>query len=339
MKCYFSKNYKGFNAGNKAKTDIEQTMARTGFRNIGNEQTHYTGKIRSYLATLSSVRKVTSNISEGDTLVLQYPLKKYYKLVCRKAHERGAKVITIIHDLGCFRRKKLTIEQEITLLNHSDYIIASNDIMKTWLSDRGCKAQLGSLGAFDYLSATTLSEKPTTKEPRVIYAGKLSSRKNRFLYDMESHIHGFRFMLYGEGFEEGLITRKDRFVYKGFVPSDDLVEQAEGEYGLVWDGSSVDTCSGDFGEYLRYNSPHKLSLYLRCGLPVIIWDQAALADFIRAHQAGLCVESLKNLDSILSGITPEAYAEMKTNAQRLGKQLSEGYFFTQAVNRAIEELK
>ena len=79
--------------------------------------------------------------------MLQYPLKKYFTFVCNMAHQRGAKVIVIIHDLGSFRRKALTVEQEISRLNHADYIIAHNEKMKKWLEDNGCKAKLGVLGS------------------------------------------------------------------------------------------------------------------------------------------------------------------------------------------------
>lgn len=338
MTCYFSKNYKGFNAGNKAKTDIERIMDGLGFRNIGCKQTHHKNKFKAYFVTLSSVLKATSGINTGDVLVLQYPLKKYYKYVCEKAHKRGAKVVTVIHDLGSFRRKKLTVAQEIELLDNSDYVIASNESMKKWLADNGCKTKLGSLDVFDYLSETSPVDKPVGAEPRIIYAGKLTYNKNQFLYDTENYINGYQFILYGGGFEEEKIKRKDRFIYKGFTPSDDLIEQADGEYGLVWDGPSVDTCSGDFGEYLRYNSPHKMSLYLRCELPIVIWEKAALADFVKANKVGLCVGSLKDLGDTLAKVTPEEYAEMKANARKIGKQLSEGYYFSKAVNKAIKEL-
>ena len=62
-----------------------------------------------------------------------------------------------------------------------------------------------------------------------------------------------------------------RIVYQGEFSADELPAHLKGQFGLIWDGSSVNTCEGNFGEYLRYNNPHKISLYLACGLPVIIW--------------------------------------------------------------------
>ena len=153
MECYLSRNYREINsAGNKAKTDMEAIMRAMGLRNVGLPQSRYRDPVRHFFATLASVAKSSFCLCRGDTLVLQYPLKKYYEVVCDMAHARGAKVVTLVHDLGCFRRKALTVEREIRRLNHSDVVIALNDSMKAWLEERGCRAKLFSLGVWDYLS-------------------------------------------------------------------------------------------------------------------------------------------------------------------------------------------
>lgn len=340
MNCYLSRNYKGLsNAGNKAKTDIEQIMESMSFKNVGFKQTHYTHSALSFLLTLAGVLKAPFCLHKGDHLVLQYPLKKYFTFICCMAHFKGAKVIVQIHDLGSFRRKKLTIEQEIARLNHADYIIAHNEKMKKWLEDHGCKSKLGVLEIFDYLSDTTAAPKAKIENPySILYAGALSPRKNTFLYEIGAHTHSFRFNLYGNGFEVEQAKGKEHFNYMGFVKSDDLIATAQGDFGLVWDGYSISSCTGDFGEYLQYNNPHKTSLYIRCELPVIIWDKAALADFIRENKIGICVRSLEELESILSSLSPEQYTAMKENVKRVSKALAHGEYFKKAVNQAIQSL-
>jgi len=338
MKCYISKNYKGFNAGNKAKTDIEQILENHGFRNIGLPQTRSDSKISGFFHTLASVRKAVRTFGKGDVVVLQYPFKKYYESICRKARRRGVTVITVIHDLGSFRSKKLTVRQEIDRLNHSDYVIASNRSMQRWLEENGCQARLGALHLFDYLSETRAGEYPVSETPRIVYAGALSPRKNEFLYHIEPFIWGYRMELYGGGFDEAAVKDPSKITYNGFVPSDELICQSRGEYGLVWDGPSVATCTGDLGEYLQYNSPHKASLYLRCGLPLIIWADSGIAYFVKEHNIGLTVDSLESLSDVLSAVTPEQYAVMKANACRIGRQISEGHFILQAVERAMDEI-
>lgn len=340
MNCYLSKNYKNkHNAGDKAKTDIEQIMAEMGFKNVGLKQTEYHDKVASFFITLAGVVKAPFCLHRGDVIVMQYPLKKYYAFVCNMAHLRGAKVVTLIHDLGSFRRKALTVEQEIRRLSHSDYIIAHNDNMRRWLLDNGIKVPVSTLGIFDYLSSTEASPHCAERPYSVLYAGGLSRRKNGFLYEVGEHIHTFRLNLYGNGFDADSAKGSEHITYMGFVKSDDLISQAQGDFGLVWDGTSVTTCEGNFGEYLQYNNPHKTSLYIRCGLPVIIWSKAALADFVLRHDIGIVVDSLDQLDEKLAGITPERYEQLKSNVAAIGRQLATGHYARTAISEAIAGLE
>lgn len=333
MNCYLSRNYKGLSsAGNKAKTDIEQIMESMSFRNVGLKQTTYRNEVLAFLYTLAGVLKSPFGLHKGDNLVLQYPLKKYFTFVCNMAHLRGAKVIVLIHDLGSFRRKALTVEQEINRLNHADYVIAHNEKMKKWLEDNGCTAKLGVLEIFDYLSETKAPPKATVQKPySVLYAGALNLRKNTFLYEVGEYIHSFSFNLYGNGFEIDKAKGKEHFKYMGFVKSDDLIATAQGDFGLVWDGFSVSSCTGNFGEYLQYNNPHKTSLYIRCELPVIIWSKAALADFVRENGIGICIDSLEELEEILGSLSKEQYLEMKRSVQQISARIAKGYYFRKAI--------
>ena len=49
---YLSKNYNVLNnAGNKAKTDIEEILSKLGYKNAGLPQTTYSNKIAGFLIT------------------------------------------------------------------------------------------------------------------------------------------------------------------------------------------------------------------------------------------------------------------------------------------------
>lgn len=153
MKCYLSRNYKGVSSsGYKAKTDMEDLMAGWGFRNIGLKRTFYPHVIVSFVLTLFGVLKALVCLRKGDILFLQYPLKKYFSFICNVAHFKGCKIVILIHDLGSFRRKKLSVSQEIKRLEHADYIIATNPAMQQWIKDRHCQIPVGHLGVWDYLS-------------------------------------------------------------------------------------------------------------------------------------------------------------------------------------------
>lgn len=341
-KVYLSKNYpETGSAGNKAKTDIETVLEQNGFVNIGYPRSSHKGKIKGFLVTLGGVVRACRSLKKGDYLVLQYPLKKYYSLICTVARYKGARVITLIHDLGSFRRKKLTPRQEAERLNLSDYIITHNPSMQNFLQQSGVTVKTGTLEIFDYLSDSTSGNDLQMPEEGcfdVIYAGGLHPRKNRFLYELNDIVNGFRLNLYGGGLQEDAI-QQEGIRYHGFIPSDQLIASVKGHFGLVWDGDSTETCSGAFGEYLRYNNPHKTSLYLRARLPLIVWSESAMAPFVEREQVGFTVSSLRELSEKLKALTPEQYAYMKENASRVGDELSRGFYTVRAVDKAIESFR
>ena len=86
------------------------------------------------------------------------------------------------------------------------------------------------------------------------------------------------------------------------------------------------------GKYLKYNNPHKTSLYLASGIPVIIWKEAAMADLINEKQVGLVVDSLEDISDKFRKLQEEEYTKLKKNAEKLGKQLRTGAMLKTAIS-------
>ncbi|MEE1187860.1 MAG: hypothetical protein UHM52_02605, partial [Acutalibacteraceae bacterium] len=117
---------------------------------------------------------------------------------------------------------------------------------------------------------------------------------------------------------------------------DELVGELRGDFGLVWDGTSIETCSGNFGNYLRLNDPHKLSLYLTAGIPVVVWEEAAVAVFVRKEHVGVAVASLTELKDKLAALTANDYEEMRQNALRISRLTRSGHYLTTAISRGLQ---
>ena len=344
--CYISRNYYNLStAGNKAKTDNEDTLLEMGAVNLGLHRTVNNSKILAFFLDLAGILRTCLLLRKRDVLFLQYPVKKYFALLCQVAKLKGAQTICVIHDLGSFRRKKLTVEKEIARLSHCDYIIASNENMKQWLMGHGMKQPVGSLGLFDYRSASfnehsassnhehSPSSEAISSEalPKIVYAGALSMRKNSFLVELtKKKLSSWHLVIVGN--KDGLqgVQENAHIEYRGFMPSEDFISHIDADFGLVWDGNSLDTCSGDYGEYLRWNSPHKVSFYLRAGLPVIIWKDAAVAPIIEQEGAGIAISSLKELDDVFKKLSADDLKQMKAHAQEMARKLNEGYFLRSA---------
>lgn len=152
-KVFISRNYKAIeSAGGKAKTDVESILQGIGFKNIGWRKSASNNKIIDFVLNITGILKAVIRMPSKGILFLQYPMKKYYAFICGIAHLKGTKIITLIHDLGTFRRQKLTVDKEIALLNNSDYIIALNKSMAKWLEENNYKGQIVTLDIWDYLS-------------------------------------------------------------------------------------------------------------------------------------------------------------------------------------------
>lgn len=344
---YISRCYHNLtSAGNKAKTDNETTMQEMGFVNIGLPQRVKDKGIFIFLYNLAGIIKACCLMRHDDILVLQYPVKKYFTFLCRAAHLHDAKVVAIIHDLGSFRRQKLTVRKEIERLSHADSIIASNQAMEQWLKDNGLKKATSALGLFDYRSTAAIEEKThdynagnpqsshKAQSYRVVYAGSLNPRKNSFFLSLPSVIHGFEPHIYGKGDAMPSLKNDPRIVFHDFTPADEFIAHCDGDFGLVWDGDSLDSCAGPFGEYLRYNSPHKASFYLRAGLPVIVWKDAGIAPIIEREGIGITISSLRELPQRLAEISDEELRAMRQRVLKTAGQLNNGYFFRNAIEKA-----
>ncbi len=341
--CYISRNYRNTTtSGNKAKTDNEMSLDEMDAFNLGLDASYHKNKVLHFLLDLAGVARLTMTVRRGDVVVLQYPIKKYFSFICRTCHWHGARVITLIHDLGSMRRKKLTERQEIARLMHADYVIASNATMRQWLSDRGYTHGLGQLELFDYRSQAATPRRAPLRQgelPAIIYAGALARRKNTFLLKMADEARHYRLVVYGN--RNGLpgLNDSDHVEVKGFMDSEEFIAHVPGHFGLVWDGDSLKECTGNFGEYLRWNSPHKASFYLRAGLPVIVWSQSALAPIVEREGIGLVIDRLDELNNLLANISTEKYQDMLTQVTRVSNMLSRGEFFKKALRKAMKEME
>ena len=366
MNCYIK-----INSTNKAKQDADQLMAGMGFCNIAVGGVG-SRKVETFLRKVLTLAASLFRLRKGDVLLMQYPYKKFYAAQCRMAHLRGVRVVTLIHDLGTFRRRKLTAEQEMKRLAHSDYIIAHNDRMRSWLEERTApnsrngKGRIGTLGIFDYLSEVSLakdSDEPMASNPKaplsspskvegggdrlgayvnaqfknIIYAGGLGERKNAFLYDASEELEGCTLDLYGSGdLDYSRFGKNIR--HHGRIGSDEFIRSVKDSWGLVWDGDSCDGCGGIWGEYLKLNNPHKCSFYLRAGLPVIVWSQSAMADFVVSNKVGFAVDRLCDIPEAVKNFSETAYKLVMANVAEMQHKLNEGFFFKKAVAEALQAI-
>ena len=118
--------------------------------------------------------------------------------------------------------------------------------------------------------------------------------------------------------------KRTDIIAHGPVPPEQLPGRLEGAFGLVWDGTSGKIPTGHYGAYLMVNNPHKMSLYLVSGMPVIVWSGSAQAEFVRREGIGLVIDSLSDIQDGIAALTEEGYVRMLDNARRVGRKLRQG---------------
>lgn len=330
--CYISRNYKGrHSAGNKAKGDYEDIVVQAGAHNLGLRRTYCKEKILAFLIDLVGIVVYAFSVRKDDVVFLQYPIKKYFSFICRIARWRGASTVAFIHDLGSFRRKRLSVEQELRRLSNADNIIAANDVMAQWLKEKGLKQPCIGLGLHDYRSESEPKKRQYESAPsKIIYAGSIAERKNMFLVKLSGVIKHCEIHVYGSNHIADLKPSENLILHNA-MESDDFIATATGDFGLVWDGDSLTGCTGDFGEYLRVNTPHKASFYLRAGLPLIVWSGSAIAQIVEREGIGIVVDRIDNIEDILESLTVNDMRLMRDNVERVSRDLANGMSMRRAL--------
>ena len=344
LKEEFLKDSGARNAGNKARNDVEEIVKREGYQPLmlTVDDWYQMGTIKAQKHKAQALSQAFSRLKSGDQLLIQFPMLHHSFFtthLVKKIQRKGVKIYFIIHDLEALRyanldtvplKHKIRVHlQESSLLKVADGVIAHNPIMKSVLVDKGIVAdKIVSLSIFDYLIPNFQEKIGLSKNQPIIVAGNLAQEKAGYLYALPEEP---AYNLYGVGFDESRALENETY-FGSFLP-DELPAALEGGFGLVWDGDSAETCSGVFGEYLRYNNSHKASLYLASGFPLVVWKQSALSRFVLENGCGIAVESLHDLKATIDYLSDEDYQDLVEKTKYIGKKIRDGFFLTNALNK------
>lgn len=322
---------KGKNAGTKAPKDVSAICQNLGWNKFKMHMGSC-GFIRLFILPYQWMKL---GKMKSKYILFQYPMydgTKIAKLMIPAIQKKGSKVVALIHDLESLRYGESDLEVE--LIGSCSSVICHNHKMKDYLVAKGIEPnKIVELEIFDYLCDEGDDNKQI--EPvknSVAIAGNLSPVKCAYIYKFAESNPTLKIDLYGVGYEENPIY--SNVEYHGSFSPEELPLKLKSAYGLVWDGPEITACCGNYGQYLKYNNPHKLSLYMAAGIPVVTWKQAAIADFVQKNQVGVVVESLEDLEEELNQVSDAQYSLMKENAESVGAKLREGYY----LRRAIQEI-
>ena len=308
-----------FTAAGKARIDVEDILYDWKAKDIkikikkNLNENSILKKLFSHYHLYQIWKKSLDKLKEGDVLIIQFPLQEgfiFASHLLKNLKKKNIKTIAVIHDLETLRitkdntiskkRKIRLYIEEIPALKQFSKIVVHNQSMKKALMKKGISEDsMVTLKMFDYLikEGNELPESTKSEENNIIIAGNLSSYKVGYVYELPWHL--------------------------------------KGAYGLVWDGDTAKTCSGIFGDYLRINNPHKTSLYLACGIPIITWNKAAIAQYVRKNRVGITVSSLDEINEKLKDVSKDEYNLMRKNAKKCSERVRKGYYLKKAIQEAL----
>ncbi|NVN18868.1 beta-1,6-galactofuranosyltransferase [Muricauda sp. HICW] len=336
---YISRNYKfSKNAASKPKMDCENVLSQLGFENLGFKQSNHPSSAIGAIISFLGITKGLILLPFSSTLCMQYPLSKFFSYKVQVAKLKRCKIVLIVHDVKTLMGKNKNVEKEMKHFNKADVLVLHNEMMIEWFTENGYKGKMVPLYLFDYLLASNqeLPESPKEAGREVVFAGGLGMEKSAFLYKVdELEQKDFTLKLYGNGYQKEKVDEKSILNYQGVFSPDEVLDKMKGNFGLVWNGNAIKECDGAFGKYIQYNNPHKTSLYLLAGLPVIVWDKAAVAKIIEEEQVGFAIGSLDELSEKLDNIDEETYSKMVSNVDRIRHKITNGHFLQAAVSNVL----
>lgn len=315
-------------AGPKAKEDFDFFAEKQGFEII-HQHFDVHSKLKKLLWSIFTAPSLLKN-EQYDEVIFQYPTYSLFmmKRIVPQLKKKTKKLYFIIHDIESIRMSLNDLnywKAEKNLLNMADGLIVHTESMSQWLKKQGVNGKIVCLNIFDYKNLQSINYDLNYNQT-VCFAGNLN--KSTFLEHLS--LSQGKMSIYGINpapvYPKGL-------TYKGSYNPDELPAHLNANFGLVWDGTSTDTCDGAYGNYLKYNAPHKTSLYLSSGIPVLIWENAALSSFIKENNVGITVSNLNELNSILNNMSSEDYKVLKRNAIKMSLKLRQGHYTKIAINK------
>lgn len=304
-------------AANKAPDDVNKVYMDNGYKPLYININNTSHTFKKNISILYQLVKLKSKINKDSILVFQYPefspiIYTVISIIFNKTQN-----VVIIHDINSIRLKGSLNYIEKLGLSSFNHIIVHSKEMEEKLREKINKPIFYILDYFPYIAIPETKIRHYSLD--VCFAGNIY--KSTSIIDYFNYIHDLRLMLYIK--LRPTLVLNNKTIHKGlFNPNN--IQGIEGSWGLIWDGNSLNECSGYDGEYTKINAPHKFSLYVIAKLPIIVWSKSAIAKIVQEKEIGITIDSLIELEEKLVSITPERYNLLYSNISNFSTEIVNG---------------
>lgn len=281
----------------------------------------------------------------GDVLIIQMPFfirPLNIKRLIEKIHDvYHGQVIAFIHDFEPLRQKSMAAQDQDSdpwldqysyrtygvLYPLFDALIVNNDRVAAALREYlHYTKPIISQGPFGYHTADHIPAPHFAK--KLVFAGAFI--KAGYLQHLPADCP---IDVFGANPPDEF-NRMPNVHYRGDYPPAELPSQLNSGFGLVWDSTDFPAVTGELGEYTRLSYAQKISLYLAARLPVIIWREAAGAEWLTANGVGLAIDNLAEAWPLIDSFDEARYGAMQARLGPLSQLIREGVYVKQAALRA-----
>jgi hypothetical protein len=302
--------------GTKARSDIYEICSRLGIRSVPTGGNGAVGKAKNLISALSHAL-----FGKVDYYIFNFPTINPVAALAMRTFAIRHRVVLIVHDIDQERAVEPT--QGLSILNLASACLYSGSLSKIPMV-RDVSSPRVHIRCWDYI--TDRVPQPWSTGPGVMFAGNLNEDKSPWLYDSSRKTPLF---IAGRNYNAERGTKTDTFLghFDPNIPN--FPENIR--WGLVWDGDSPHTLSGPTGLYQRYNQPHKFSLYLAAGIPVICHKDAAVAALVKQWKVGLCVNSIDEIPDAIKSLDSVDEAAIRDGVAEISQKIRAGYFLSEAL--------
>lgn len=329
------KNYKSHEiigaAGSKAPKDVATIARQCGYIDRFIICPEISNKLINVLLRFFLLICELHKCERNSLILLQYPCFSEKIFQYAKFFFPSRKLVTVIHDINSIRQNGNISKAEISSLSVFQEIIVHTPEMKDYLSKfLPSTIQFHILECFPYLTDSLCKKVNSMNE--VCFAGNID--KSIFLQEYIQTLKKTKLRLYGR--MKRKFPLNQNVTYCGMFNPDNI-SILSGNWGLVWDGDSIESCSGTWGNYLKIIAPHKFSLYLAAGIPVIVWNQSAMAKLVEKYSIGICISNLQELENKISLVSIDFYNTLINNVLIIQKKIKKGDVLMKIFNNELNE--
>lgn len=327
-----------YHAGNKYENDVISIFTKCGFHKIryGKQNEN---KVEMIFSLVKFCFSLFFFVRKKSVLFFLAPIMVPYDKILRMVSRvKKWELYAFIIDINGLRGTG-NLENEISNLMNCNGIIVQNNTQKKFLQDRGYTGRVQVMNILDFLYEDNIFEKDEKKLQlnTICYGGNLSMKQSEFLYKWQecSENLNYKVLVYGVNLEKKIDN--DFFHYMGQFSPNDVIGELKGSFGLVWNGSEIDTCGGSRGKYYRYANPHKLSMYIVARMPVIVWEESAVKDFVEDNGIGFSIKSLSEIQNKISHVSIENYKKMLFNVNNIREKITKGHYANACIKKILLE--